>query len=125
MRILVWLILLALCTPAVAKERAPIVGVASYYGWWHQGRLMADGRKFRAAAATAASLTLPLGSWAKVTNLSNGRWVVVEITDRGPYIKGRVMDLSLGVAIKLDMIRAGVARVRIEVVASPMVQKHG
>lgn len=91
-------------------------GNASWYGWWHEGRLTADGSRFHAMIETAASLTLPLGSWVKITNLGNGQTAVVRITDRGPHVRGRIIDVSLATANRLGMVRAGVARVRIEII---------
>lgn len=101
-------------------EDIPIMfGNASWYGWFHEGRLTASGVRFHALAETAASTVLPLGSWARITNLSNGRSVVVQITDRGPFVHGRIVDVSLRVARELDMIGAGVARVRIDPLPGP------
>ena len=90
-------------------------GTASYYGHRHHGRLTANGERFDATALTAAHRTLPFGTLARVTDVSTGRQVTVRITDRGPYIRGRVIDLSYGAAKQLEMIEAGLVRVRIEV----------
>jgi rare lipoprotein A len=68
---------------------------------------------------TAAHRTLAFNTWLEVTNLSNGKRVDVRITDRGPFIKGRIIDLSLAAAREIDMIREGVVRVRIKVIAPP------
>jgi rare lipoprotein A len=68
---------------------------------------------------TAASLELPLDSWVRITNLSNGKTAVVKITDRGPYVHGRIIDVSLATAQKLGMVRAGVARVRVDPIEAP------
>ena len=68
---------------------------------------------------TAAHRTLPFNTWLEVTNLTNGKRVEVRITDRGPFINGRIIDLSLGAAREIDMIREGVVRVRIKVIAAP------
>jgi rare lipoprotein A len=94
---------------AAADEK----GVASFYGWWHHGRRMANGRRFNALGSTAASRTLPLGSRVRVTNLDNGRSTCVTIEDRGPYVGGRILDLSLGAARRLGITRQGLARVLI------------
>ena len=67
---------------------------------------------------SAAHRELPLGTIIRVTHLSNGKSVVVKINDRGPFIEGRILDLSLGAAKKLDMVNEGVARVKIEIVKS-------
>jgi len=76
---------------------------------------MADGCRFDPARLTAASRTLPLGTSARVRNLSNGLSVVVSITDRGPYVRGRVIDLSLAAARALGAVQAGVVPVTIEI----------
>ena len=68
---------------------------------------------------TAAHRTLPFNTWLEVTNLSNGKRVDVRITDRGPFINGRIIDLSLGAAREVDMVREGIVRVRIKVIAPP------
>jgi rare lipoprotein A len=91
------------------------IGVASWYGGRHQGRLTASGEVFDENKLTAAHRTLPLVSWARVTNLENGRSIAVRVNDRGPYIDGRVIDLSTRAAEKLGMTEQGLARVEIEV----------
>ena len=91
------------------------VGVASWYGKKYHGRKTASGEVFKMNKLTAAHRTLPLGLTAKITNLDNGRTVKVKINDRGPFIDGRVLDLSYGAAKKLGMVDAGLARVRIEI----------
>lgn len=88
------------------------MGVASYYGRRFHGRLTANGERFNMRAMTAAHKTLPFGSRVKVTNPSNGRSVTVRINDRGPFIPGRVLDLSRGAAERIGMIRSGHARVQ-------------
>lgn len=92
-------------------------GQASVYSDKFQGRPTASGELHDQNALTAASRNLPLGATAMVTNLENGRSVEVEITDRGPYTRGRVIDLSKRAAVTLD-IRGGTARVRVETSAS-------
>ncbi len=88
------------------------IGVASYYGRRFHGRLTANGERFNMQAMTAAHKTLPFGSRVRVTNPSNGRSVTVRINDRGPFIPGRVLDLSRGAAERIGMIRSGHARVQ-------------
>lgn len=107
---------LALVFAAAARGGAPSAtyGRASWYGWWHAGRPMANGHPFRPLAETAASLQYPLGTWIRITNLDNGRTVSVPVTDRGPYHAGRILDVSLGVARRLGMVEVGLARVRVE-----------
>lgn len=105
-----------------AKQAPPpliVFGDASWYGRYFEGRRTADGHHFHAAGSSAASLMFPLGTWVRITNLSNGRSVITIINDRGPYVHGRLIDVSLGVAIKLDMVLAGVVRVRIDQVEPP------
>ena len=112
-----------LSLPAVqawADSTAPTAKVvhASYYGHEFAWRLTASGERYNPDKLSAAHRTLPLGTRLKVTNLHNGRSVMVTVNDRGPYVKPRELDLSLGAARKLGMIRRGVARVRIERVES-------
>lgn len=89
------------------------VGVASYYGRRFHGRRTAAGEVFDMWGLTAAHRALPLGTMLKVTNVENGRSVQVKVNDRGPYIDGRVLDLSYGAAAKLGMLRPGLAKVKI------------
>jgi rare lipoprotein A len=91
------------------------VGLASWYGARHAGRRTANGERFDPGALTAAHRTLPFGSRVRVTNLENGRSVVVRINDRGPFAEGRVVDLSEAAARALGMTASGVARVLLEV----------
>nr|WP_298115982.1 septal ring lytic transglycosylase RlpA family protein [uncultured Pseudomonas sp.] len=88
-------------------------GQASYYGARHHGRKTASGERFDQHALTAAHRSLPFGSRVQVTNLRNDKSVVVRINDRGPYAKGRIIDLSHQAAKQLDMLRDGVAPVRV------------
>lgn len=96
-------------TPALAQER----GTASWYGGRHHGRKMANGRRFNQHAPIVAHRRLPLGSKVEVCNLRNGRCVRATVTDRGPYVKGRVLDVSRGLARRLDMLETGTAPVEI------------
>jgi rare lipoprotein A len=91
-----------------------ITGDASWYGPGFVGRKTASGAIFDDAKLTAAHKTIPLGSRARVTNLKNGKTVEVEINDRGPYIVGRILDLSRAAASVLDMVHEGVTKVEIE-----------
>ncbi len=90
--------------------------IASYYGDRFHGRLTASGERFNMNNLTAAHRTLRFGTQVTVTNKANGRSIAVTINDRGPYIKGRSIDLSKGAAKELGMIGSGVARVQIAVV---------
>ena len=94
-------------------------GVASWYERDNQGPRTADGERFDDRALTAAHRRLPLGTRVRVTNLRNGRSVVVRVNDRGPFIPGRLIDLSKGAAKDLGFIRQGLAYVRISVVDAP------
>ena len=91
-------------------------GIASYYGKKFHGRTTANGERFDMRELTAAHRTLPFGTVVRVTNLNNGLEVRVRINDRGPFVKGRIIDLSRGAAKKLDMIQDGIVPVRIKVV---------
>lgn len=91
-------------------------GIASWYGGKFHGRTTASGERYDMNKLTAAHRKLPFGSRVLVTNLDNGRQVEVRITDRGPFVHGRIIDLSRAAALRIDMIQAGTARVRIEVI---------
>jgi rare lipoprotein A len=88
-------------------------GVASYYGPGFNGRLTASGQRFNTHAMTAAHKTLPFGTRVKVTNLNNAKSVIVIINDRGPYVRGRIIDLSQNAKQKISM--GGTAKVSLEV----------
>jgi rare lipoprotein A len=91
-------------------------GVASWYGEQFHGRQAANGEIFDMDALTAAHRTMPLGSIIRVVNLANGKYLHVRITDRGPYVNGRILDLSRGAAVLLGMEREGTTHVQIEIV---------
>src|SRR3954468_17165877 len=91
-------------------------GLASWYGPGFYGRRTASGVIYTGTALTAAHRSLPFGTLVRVTNLANGRTVVVVIDDRGPFVHGRVIDLSMAAARRLGMIQNGVVQVRLEVV---------
>jgi rare lipoprotein A len=99
--------------PSAAPSRA--TGIASYYAHQHDGRRTASGERFDMQELTAAHRTLPFGTRVRVTNLDNGRSVVVRINDRGPFIKKRILDVSYAAAQELRMIHRGTARVRLDV----------
>ena len=100
----------------ISTAKAYQIGVASYYGEKFHGRKTANGEVFNMYKLTAAHRVLPLGTIAKVTNLENGRWVVVKVNDRGPFIEGRILDLSFAAALELEMVKQGTAKVMIEIV---------
>ena len=93
-------------------------GVASWYGEQFHGRQAANGEIFDMTALTAAHRTMPLGSVVRVANLANGKYVFVRITDRGPYVNGRILDLSHAAAVRLGMERGGLAIVQVEIVGA-------
>ncbi len=105
--------------PSYGKPIMTEVGLASWYGPPYAGRKGADGKVYDQNAMTAAHLTLPLGTIVRVTNLANNESAVVRITDRGPFVRGRIIDLSLAAAKATGVYRAGVARVRLEAYESP------
>lgn len=121
-------IILLLCILAVACHRKTIpentlagsgrihteMGYASYYADKFEGRKTASGEAFHQSAFTAAHKHLPFGTQVRVINLANQKSVIVRINDRGPFVKGRVIDLSKNAAKSLDMLRNGVVKVKIE-----------
>jgi rare lipoprotein A (peptidoglycan hydrolase) len=100
-------------------------GEASFYGPGFRGRKTATGERFDPSKMTAAHRSLPLGTEATVTNLENGKKVEVEINDRGPHAKARVLDLSTAAAKRLDMIEDGTAQVRIRATPRQQDGKYG
>jgi len=100
----------------VVKAKPYQVGTASWYGQIFQGKTTASGEPYEMYDMTAAHLTLPMGSYVKVTNLRNGRAVVVRVNDRGPIVPGRIIDLSYGAAQALQFKARGLQRVRLDLV---------
>ena len=124
--LLLALISAAACTPKAAPKKTTTgkttkgdpgaqYGIASWYGGRHHGGPTASGERFDKNAMTAAHRTLKMGTRVRVTRKKNGRTVIVRINDRGPYSKGRIIDLSEAAARKLDMIEDGIAQVKVEV----------
>jgi len=113
-----------------ASNRPPLqlvnvhTGDASWYGPGFHGKKTASGEIFDQAKFTAAHRTFPLGSRARVTHLENGNSIEVEINDRGPYVAGRIIDLSRAAARALGIIQNGTARVRVELIAEPTAKKY-
>lgn len=107
--------LLASCCLALTAGASAETCRASYYAHAHHGRTTASGERFDMNAATCAHKSHAFGTRLRVTVLSSGRSAVCRVNDRGPFVKGRCVDVSLGVARSLDMIRAGVAKVRVDV----------
>jgi rare lipoprotein A len=99
--------------PVGPEDLAGQVGLASYYADRFHGRTTASGERYDRRAMTAAHRQLPFGTKVVVTNLNNGRSVTVRINDRGPFVRGRVIDLSYAAAKQLGMLQAGVVQVRI------------
>ena len=95
-------------------------GVASWYGEQFHGKLAANGEIFDMEALTAAHRSIPLGSIVRVVNLANGKHLHVRVTDRGPYVNGRILDLSHAAAVLLEMDRGGLAHIQVEIVG----QRH-
>jgi rare lipoprotein A len=105
--------------PAGAKPVFEETGMASWYGAPYHNRKGSNGEVYNMHAMTAAHRTLPLGSVVRVTNVKTGRAAVVRITDRGPFVEGRILDLSLAAAKAVDVFQPGVARVHLEVLQVP------
>ncbi len=112
---------LAACSRAAIAPTPghPQTGTASWYGPGFHGRETSSGQVYDQHGLSAAHQTLPLGTRVRVTNLGNGRSIEVLVNDRGPFAKGRIIDLSYGAAQSLGMIGPGTAPVRVEVVARP------
>jgi rare lipoprotein A len=109
------LLLLLLIAPPCAAD-SELQGLASWYGGKFHGRLTSSGEVFDTNEMTAAHRTLPFGTVLKVTNLDNGKTAVVRINDRGPFVEGRIIDLSRAGAEAIGMVGQGVARVSLEIV---------
>lgn len=102
--------------PELSYQRSWI-GLSSWYGEDFHGKKTANGEIFDMYALTAAHRTLPLGTLIRVTNLENNRSVVVKVNDRGPYVEGRILDLSYGAAKALGFENMGIAKVHIQVIS--------
>ena len=109
-------------TKAASKPNPYQVGTASWYGETFHGKPTASGEPYDMYDMTAAHLTLPMGSYVRVTNLCNGRAVVVRVNDRGPIVPGRIIDLSYGAAQALQFRQKGLQRVRLDLVNPPQSQ---
>jgi rare lipoprotein A len=122
MRALIWVgamtLAIALAACSSSGSRPGGQGLASYYADRYQGRPTANGETFDVEKMTAAHRTLAFGTRVRVTNLDNGKSVVVRINDRGPFVAGRVIDLSPAAARRIEMTRAGVVPVKLEVLDS-------
>jgi rare lipoprotein A len=108
----------ALSLPALADSARDIgTGLASYYGREFKGRRTANGEKFDPNALTAAHRTVSFGKRIRVTNLGNGKNVIVRVNDRGPWKKGRIIDISYAAAKEIGMHKSGTARVQLHLVS--------
>src|SRR5713226_3373362 len=105
--------------PGAARIGATETGVASWYGHPYHGRHAANGEIYDMEKLIAAHRTLPFGTWVRVTNLANDKSVEVRIIDRGPFVGGRIIDLSHAAAEVIDMVGSGIARVRLDIVSAP------
>jgi rare lipoprotein A len=117
-----------LAEPKIPADATPLsteTGLASWYGPPYHNRRGSNGEVYNMHAMTAAHRTLPLGSIVRVTNVKTGHAALVRITDRGPFIPGRVVDLSLAAARKLDVVQPGVAQVKVEVMQTPAPLESG
>jgi rare lipoprotein A len=106
---------------ATLQTAASETGIASWYGHPYHGRAAANGEIYDMEKLTAAHRTLPFGTSVRVTNLTNSKWVDVRITDRGPFIDGRIIDLSHAAAQAIDMVGPGIAQVRVDILSAPAV----
>ncbi|HEY2014550.1 MAG TPA: septal ring lytic transglycosylase RlpA family protein [Bryobacteraceae bacterium] len=105
--------------PAIARIGYTETGLASWYGHPYHGRQAANGEIYDMEKLTAAHRTLPFNTWVRVENLGNSKTVEVRITDRGPFVDGRIIDLSHRAAQDISMIGPGVAQVRMTVIQTP------
>ncbi len=110
-------LILLLAVAAVALAEPDLEGLASWYGGKFHGRVTSSGEVFDTNQMTAAHKTLPFGTLVKVTNLDNGLSAVVRINDRGPFVEGRIIDLSRAAAEQIGMVGQGVARVSLTIVS--------
>ncbi len=110
------MLLLVLLLLGCAPKAPPQTGMASWYGRELAGRPTASGEPFRPSQRTAAHRTLPFGTVVKVTRVESGASVRVVINDRGPFVKGRIIDVSRGAAGRLDLVDDGVGKVEVRVV---------
>lgn len=107
--------------PKPARIGSTEKGEASWYGEPYHGRRAASGEVYNMEQLTAAHRSLPFQTWVEVTNLKNGKQVNVRINDRGPFVNGRIIDLSRAAAREIDMVRMGIAPVRLRVIKPPRV----
>ncbi len=106
-------------TPAAVKIGTTQKGIASWYGVPYHGRPAASGEIYDMEQFTAAHRTFPFNTWVEVTDLDNGKKVDVRVNDRGPFVRHRIIDLSLAAAREIDMLGPGTARVKLKVIPPP------
>ena len=116
--VILFTVLLSSChrksVPAAAAEvSGSETGLASFYSESYNGKKTANGEIYNSSDYTAAHKTLPFGTKVKVTNLTNGKTVKVRVNDRGPFVSGRIIDLTRAAARKIEMVNAGVVKVKI------------
>ncbi len=109
-------VLISLCSECMSEYPRVQIGVASYYSNKFHNRLTANGERYLRSKLTAAHRFYPHGTLLRVTNLLNGKIVTVRVNDRGPFIKGRIIDLSASAAKRISMIQKGVVKDRTEVI---------
>ena len=114
--VLIAIIVFSLSLYAKTEESFQDTGIASWYGAGHDGNRTASGEVFDMKSYTAAHNTIRFGTKVKVTNPANGRSVIVTINDRGPFVDGRIIDLSKAAAAEIGLMRKGIGKVRIEVI---------
>jgi rare lipoprotein A len=107
-------------TPTPTPRTTEESGLISWYGRPHHGRRTANGEVYDMHAPTAAHKTLPFGTWLEVENLEGGQTTRVRVNDRGPFVKGRVLDVSRSAAVDLGMMSTGVVRGRLRVIPAPV-----
>jgi rare lipoprotein A len=107
--------------PGSVEIRNGETGLASWYGHPYHGRPAADGEIYDMEQLTAAHRTLPFGTWVRVVNLSNAKTIDVRITDRGPFVENRIIDLSHAAAVAIELVGPGVAPVRLDILSVPSV----
>lgn len=112
--LILFTVFLSLTSCRTANHKSSETGMASYYHSKFAGRKTSNGERYRKSKLTAAHKTLPFGTKVKVTNLSNGKSVNVRINDRGPFAKGRIIDLSKKAARRVGLLDDGVTKVKIE-----------
>ena len=103
-------------TSSNVKNRKVMTGVSSFYAEDFHGKLTANGEVYDMYGLTAAHKTLPLNTIVRVTNIENNKSLILRINDRGPYVKGRILDCSYGAAKKLEFVNQGTTKVKIEVI---------